>query len=202
MYSLFIDTHDMDLIIGLYKEDKMLDYKIKESIRNHSDYTMELIKNILESNNLTVKDLKEILVINGPGSFTGVRIGVTIAKMLGYTLNIPVKTMDSITMYAISDNYNDKKIVLIDDVKGSYGGLFFKNELQGELFYKSKKELEVYLEEENIDYIVENKVDFNNIKKKFNETKPTLCHLVNPTYVKVIEALKWFVTIIKMTTNL
>lgn len=191
MYSLFIDTHDLDLVIALYKDKKLKDKEIKESLRNHSDYTMPIIDEIIKRNNIGIHDIKEILVVNGPGSFTGVRIGVTIAKMLAYTLNIPIKSIDSITMYGISDNDKNKKLVLIPDVKGSYGGVFENNTLIGELFYKSKSELEEYINENNINKIVENNIDFNKIIEYFENIEPTLAHLVNPIYVKVIEALKW-----------
>ena len=191
MYSLFIDTHDLDLVIALYKDKKLKDKEIKESLRNHSDYTMPIIDEIIKRNNIGIHDIKEILVVNGPGSFTGVRIGVTIAKMLAYTLNIPIKSIDSITMYGISDNDKNKKLVLIPDVKGLYGGVFENNTLIGELFYKSKAELEEYIKENNINKIVENNIDFNKIIEHFESIEPTLAHLVNPIYVKVIEALKW-----------
>ena len=189
MYSLFIDTHDLDLVIALYKDKQLKDKEIKESLRNHSDYTMPIIDEIIKRNNIGIHDIKEILVVNGPGSFTGVRIGVTIAKMLAYTLNIPIKSIDSITMYGVSDNDKNKKLVLIPDVKGSYGGVFENNTLIGELFYKSKAELEEYINENNINKIVENKIDFNKIIEHFESVEPTLAHLVNPIYVKVIEAL-------------
>lgn len=191
MYSLFIDTHDLDLVIALYKDKKLKDKEIKESLRNHSDYTMPIIDEIIKRNNIGVHDIKEILVVNGPGSFTGVRIGVTIAKMLAYTLNVPIKSIDSITMYGISDNDTNKKLVLIPDVKGSYGGVFENNKLIGKLFYKSKAELEEYIKENNINKIVENNIDFNKIIEHFENIEPTLAHVVNPIYVKVIEALKW-----------
>lgn len=191
MYSLFIDTHDLDLVIALYKDKKLKDKEIKESLRNHSDYTMPIIDEIIKRNNIGVHDIKEILVVNGPGSFTGVRIGVTIAKMLAYTLNVPIKSIDSITMYGISDNDPDKKLVLIPDVKGSYGGVFENNKLIGKLFYKSKAELEEFIKENNINKIVENSIDFNKIIEHFENIEPTLAHVVNPIYVKVIEALKW-----------
>lgn len=190
MYSLFIDTHDQDLIIAIFKDKKLLDKEIKESLRNHSDYTMILIDEIIKRNFITINDINEIFVINGPGSFTGVRIGVTIAKMLAYTLNIPIKCMDSITMYGISDEFLGKKVVLIPDVKGSYGGIFENNVLSGELFYKTNDEIDEYLKTKEVEKIVENQIDFNKIIEYFDNIKPTLAHLVNPIYVKVIEALK------------
>ena len=51
MYSLYIDTHDTEIVIGLYKDGNILDNRIKSSTRNHSDFTMPLIKEILDSNN-------------------------------------------------------------------------------------------------------------------------------------------------------
>ena len=102
MNSLFIDTHDKDIIITLFKNGKVLEASLKSSERHHSDFTMSMIESVLKNNNLTVHELDEILVVNGPGSFTGVRIGVTIAKTLAYTLNIPIKTITSLECLAVS----------------------------------------------------------------------------------------------------
>lgn len=110
--------------------------------------------------------------------------------MLAYTLNINIKMMDSLTMYAISDENMDKKAVLIEDVKGSYGGIFENNELVSELFYKKKDEIKEYLNNNHVNYIVENQIDFNKLILKYDKTETTLAHLVNPIYVKVIDAEK------------
>lgn len=191
MYRLFIDTHDRDLIIALYNDDIVVDKLVKLSERNHSDYAMPMIKEILDKNNLNVHNLGEILVINGPGSFTGVRIGVTIAKTLAYTLNIPIKAMSSIDAYAISDSLLDEKVVLIRDIKGVFAGVYKNNELIGELFYKSNSEFEEFIKENNYKNIVEGtNIELTEIIKVFNNIEPTLSHMVNPIYIKVIEALK------------
>jgi len=42
----------------------------------------------------TIKDIKEIKINSGPGSFTGLRVGVTVANMLGFLLDIPVNSID------------------------------------------------------------------------------------------------------------
>ena len=111
MYSLFIDTHDKDIVITLFKDGKVLSSNIKTSERHHSDFTMPMIDNILKDNKLNVHDLGELLVVNGPGSFTGVRLGVTIAKTLAYTLNIPIKTITSLETLAISNDSKQDKLV-------------------------------------------------------------------------------------------
>ena len=78
---LFIDTHDELITIGLEYNDKLF-IKTKESEYSHSIFTMPMIKEIFEENNLNINDLDKVIVINGPGSFTGIRIGITIAKTL------------------------------------------------------------------------------------------------------------------------
>ena len=192
MYSLFIDTHNVDINLALYKDSELVDTRVKSSSLHHSDNIMPLLSELLSSNNVNVHDLGEILCVNGPGSFTGVRLGVTIAKTLAYTLNLPIKTITSLEMFSVSSESDKDKLVIIKDLKGCFGGLFTSsNELKGEYFYKSNSEFEEYVENNNLrDNIVENKVDFNKLYNFFNTKETINPHKVNPIYIKVIEALK------------
>ena len=191
MISLFIDTHDKDINIVIYKDGEILDKNIKESERHHSDFIMPMLKEVLDRNNLSVHDINEIYVVNGPGSFTGVRLGVTIAKTLAYTLNVPVKTLTSLEMFAISNDSSEDKIVVIDDLKGVFGAKFNKdNIIVDKYFYKSNDEYKSYLDEQNNYVIVDNKIDFNKVYE-FMKTKEIINpHKVNPIYIKMIEANK------------
>ena len=191
MYSLFIDTHDMDITIALYKDGKVIDTNIKKSERQHSDYTMPMIKDIIERNNLDVHDMGEILVVNGPGSFTGVRLGVTIAKTLAYTLNIPIKTISTMEMYAVSSK-NSNELVILRDLKGVFCGLFKDSKLDGEMFYLSNKDFDEYVQTNHYgDMILENcDIDFNAVYDYLRDVLPGLTHNTNPIYIKEIEALK------------
>ena len=192
MYSLFIDTHNVDINLALYKEGKLVDSRVKSSSLHHSDNIMPLLAELLKSNNIDVHDLSEILCVNGPGSFTGVRLGVTIAKTLAFTLKLPIRTITSLEMFALSTDSNVDKLVIIKDLKGCFGGLFTKdNELKGEYFYKSNQEFEDYVENNDLrDKIVDNKVDFNKLYDFFMTKETINPHKVNPIYIKVIEALK------------
>lgn len=189
MYSLFIDTHDKDIVITLFKDGKVLESSIKTSERHHSDFTMPMLDNIIKNNNLTVHDLNEILVVNGPGSFTGVRLGVTIAKTLAYTLNIPIKTITSLETLAISNTSKQDKLVVIHDIKGVYGAIFKDNKLDGEIFYKSNEEF-ASMDKDKYLIIEDETLDMEAIYEYMKEVKPTIAHKVNPLYVKIIEALK------------
>ena len=67
MNSLFIDTHDKEIIITLFKNGKVLEANLKSSERHHSDFTMPMIERVLKNKNLPVHELEEILVFNGQG---------------------------------------------------------------------------------------------------------------------------------------
>lgn len=102
MKRLLLDTSTQALIIILLDDNEVIDYVFKIVERNHSTILMPNISEILEKNNLKIKDIDEIIVGNGPGSYTGIRIGVTVAKTLSYTLNIPLKKVSTLKLLSVS----------------------------------------------------------------------------------------------------
>ncbi len=190
MYTLFISTYDKVITIGLLKNGNLIDQKQKESMKNHSVYTMTMIDNILKQNNLTTNYLNEIIVVNGPGSFTGVRIGVTIAKTLAYTLNIPIKTITSLCALAVSIERNQNKLVTISDLKGKYIGYFDKdNKLLEDYTYLKNNKYEEYIKDKEKFIIDSTTLDLNKIYKYLKNTESINPHIVNPIYIKGIDAL-------------
>lgn len=189
MYTLFISTFDKIITIGLLKDGKVLDTNIKESTQNHSVYTMPMIESILNKNEVDVKKIGEIIVVNGPGSFTGVRIGVTIAKTFAYTLNIPIKTITSLLAYAVSLDSNDKKVITISDMKGKYVGYFDYNNKVIDYIYLKNSEFSEYIKDKEKYLVVDNKFDLEKIYKYLLNVESTLSHNVNPIYIKGIDAL-------------
>jgi len=189
MYSLLIDTHDINLLIALYKDDEVLD-KESNNTKNHASICMPIINDVFTRNNLDVHNLGEIIVVIGPGSFTGVRIGATIGKMFAYTLNIPIKVITSLDMYAISNTSNTNKLVLIRDLKGSYGAYYTSdNKIIDNYFYKSTEALNEYLKDKE-EYIIDNEIDLSKVKLFVNNLEVINPHKVNPIYIKEIEANK------------
>ena len=87
MKTLFIDSSRKSLSIALANENKLLFVSNVNSYSKHSNYLMSEIQNIISNSNLTINDIDNIVVLNGPGSFTGIRVGVTIAKTLAWALN-------------------------------------------------------------------------------------------------------------------
>lgn len=88
-YILAIDTTESDTGIGLIGPNV---YKIKTwiSIRNQSQELLPNIDKLLKNNKVKSEQLKWVVINLGPGSFTGLRVGISIANTFGYGLNIPV----------------------------------------------------------------------------------------------------------------
>ena len=190
MYTLFISTFDELITIGLLKNGKLIEKKEKISNRNHSVYTVPMIEEILKNININTNYLNEIIVINGPGSFTGVRIGVTIAKTLAYTLDTPIKALTSLEAYAVSTESKINKLVAISDLKGKYIGYFSKNnEILTDYIYLSNKEYDNYIKDKEKYILKDNKLDLEKIYLYLKNKDNINPHLVNPIYIKGIEAL-------------
>ncbi|HSX48739.1 MAG TPA: tRNA (adenosine(37)-N6)-threonylcarbamoyltransferase complex dimerization subunit type 1 TsaB [Candidatus Saccharimonadales bacterium] len=84
--KLYIDTSEREkIIIGI--DDEKFEKKVVE---RSSQLLLPFIDEILKKKKKNFKDIKEIEINTGPGSFTGLRIGVAIANTLGFVLNIPV----------------------------------------------------------------------------------------------------------------
>jgi len=187
-YSLFIDTHDAYSRIVLYKNEEVIKKIIRKSEQSHSTLTMPSIEKILKAASITVQNLKEIFVVNGPGSFTGVRIAVTIAKTLAFTLNIPIKTITSLEVKAISSPLKGEKLAIESDRNGSYICEFDANNKPiGEFRYLKTSEFEEYLLNKDITVIEDEDIDFNALYSYLKEVSETKAHEVKPLYIKNID---------------
>ena len=89
MITLFIDTCTEVLNVALIKDGIILGSSTISS-SEHSKHTMPEIEKLFKNNNINPKSVSKIMVTNGPGSFTGIRIGVTIAKTYAWACNINV----------------------------------------------------------------------------------------------------------------
>ncbi|MEQ2527923.1 tRNA (adenosine(37)-N6)-threonylcarbamoyltransferase complex dimerization subunit type 1 TsaB [Bacillaceae bacterium CLA-AA-H227] len=100
MKVLAIDTSNYTLGIAIIDEEKVIGEYITNVKKNHSIRVMRAIEMLLKDCDLTPNDLTKIVVAEGPGSYTGVRIGVTIAKTLAWTLKIPLVGVSSLEILA------------------------------------------------------------------------------------------------------
>ena len=149
MNSLYIDTSTKYLCLGLAKDYQVF-YKFQqEAAMKQSELTIPTLQKILNENNLTLNDIDEVNVTIGPGSFTGIRIGMCIAKVLASVNNIPLKAISSLNAYASLG----KEIVLLDArAARAYIGIYNNNQ-------NVVKEQVLSLEE--IEQLVKNYPDYN-----------------------------------------
>lgn len=188
MLKLFISTYNELIQIGLIKDNDLFDKSEFETYKSHSEFIVPMIKEILERNKLNVSNLNEIIVVNGPGSFTGTRLGVTDAKMLAFTLNIPIKTITSIEAIALSVPEKDK-IICISDNKGKYVGEFKDNKLIKDIYYIKNDLVEELFSNTQDKVHIDQKIDLDKISNQLSTLNPVNVHLANPIYIKTIEAL-------------
>lgn len=100
MNILAIDTSNQVLGVALLKEDQVIGEIVTNLTKNHSVRLMPAINNLMKEVAMTPDQLDKIVVAKGPGSYTGVRIGLTTAKTLAWSLNIPVVGVSSLEVLA------------------------------------------------------------------------------------------------------
>lgn len=90
MTTLFIDTtSNKEITVRLFIDEHK--YLLKETLTFHkAQVVLPMVEKLLKEHQLTLQDLDAIDVHKGPGSFTGVRVGVSVANALGFALSIPV----------------------------------------------------------------------------------------------------------------
>lgn len=127
MKVLAIDTSNFVLGISILDNDKIIGEYVTNLKKNHSVRAMPAIEQLMRDCDIKPKDLTKIVVANGPGSYTGVRIGVTIAKTLAWTLQIPLVGVSSLEVLAASvGRYYDGFVSPIFDARRGqvYTGLY------------------------------------------------------------------------------
>lgn len=189
MKTLYIDTHSSKIEFVLFQDGSILDQIIEEPILQQSSAIMPCLQKLLLRNNTDVHDLADIIVVNGPGSFTGVRLGVTIAKTLAYTLNIPIRVMSSLLIKAVSNDAKGFHWFVEEEKNGYYLAKFNEiDELINDYIYIKKSEYEVF--SLNRDIMVHVDIDYEKIYRFSRSINPLNPHMVKPLYVKLIEVQK------------
>ena len=96
MYSLLLDSANRDLNVGLAKDNQIIDRISYQAWQRQSELMAVEVDAILKRNNISAKDIGEVVVTIGPGSYTGIRIALTIAKTLAFALNLKIYAVSSL----------------------------------------------------------------------------------------------------------
>ena len=118
MLILSIDTCTKIGSVALYDTKEGLVGEININAKqNHSDLIMSTIDSLFSLTKRNVKEVDKIAVSTGPGSFTGIRIGVGIAKGLAYSLNKPIAGINELELIAHNSNNNSTKVLAMIDAR-------------------------------------------------------------------------------------
>lgn len=127
MNILAIDTSTNVLGIALINHEKIIGEYVSNIKRTHSVRVLAAINELLNDCQILPSDIGKIVVAEGPGSYTGLRIGVTIAKTLAWSLNIPLVGVSSLKILAQSGGKNFAGLIspMMDARRGYiYTGLY------------------------------------------------------------------------------
>lgn len=100
MKTIVMDTSNQYLVVALYQDGQCLEFVQEEGNRRQSEYALLRLQELLQNQNMELLDFDEIVITIGPGSYTGERVALTIAKTLASISNIKCKTVSSLKAYA------------------------------------------------------------------------------------------------------
>ena len=202
MKTLYIDTSSSFLYAGILEDTNILQEVKKEFGQDLSKEALPEIDKLFKKAKLNPKDINKIVVVNGPGSFTGIRIGITIAKTYAWALNLDIIPVNALEAMSISCEEKVNHVPILDARRGYvFAAIYDKDsniilkpqhilleELQKEL---NKIDEYIVISNDEIDEF-EDKYKYDpNISKiveKVINRKSINPHAVNPEYLKLTEA--------------
>ena len=189
---LVIDSATKYLYIGLFEDETLIGKFYEAGHNDHSVKLMTEIEVLFKKNSLKVRNIDEIIIGIGPGSYTGLRIGVVVAKMFGWNNDIPVKTVSSLAL--IASSYTGEKLIIpeIDARRGnSFLGLY-QNTSKGLKLVENEQlvNLEEYKKLQTEEFVVVSIGEPNIPKILCSDLLETVedIHGLNPNYLRMTEA--------------
>lgn len=143
MYSLLLDSSNTSLSVGFEKKDQLLCFTSYEAWQEQSEHMIPEIDKLMKEHSISREEISKVVVAIGPGSYTGVRIALTIAKVLALALNIPLYPVSSLRILKDDDK---PSICLINARSGrSYFGVYEGSKILVEDTIKTNDEVLEYI---------------------------------------------------------
>lgn len=102
MRILVCDTSNSTCCAGIYEDGKALKYELSLEKKTHSETFMPLVMRVVEQSGLTLQDIDVLASTIGPGSYTGIRIGLSAVKGMALALGVNVIPVSSLKALAMS----------------------------------------------------------------------------------------------------
>ena len=117
-YILNIETATKNCSVSISKEGKTIDLKeLNRGEYSHAEKLHEFIKQVADEVGIELSDLEAVAVSKGPGSYTGLRIGVSAAKGLCFALDIPLISVNTLQVLALSISISEGVIIPLLDAR-------------------------------------------------------------------------------------
>ena len=201
MICFYIDTTSNYLYTGLSKDNLLLIERKLNLAHDLSTFALDEVRKMFSDAKVEPKDVDKIIVVNGPGSFTGIRIGVTIAKVYAYLLKKEIITISSLEAMNVSSKDNKLHVPIINARRGYvYGAIYDGDRTVLMEQYITLEKLKLILIGQKKDYVFisndkfddfgcqEYDPDILKIINTFSDRGGTDPHFVNPVYLKLTEA--------------
>lgn len=198
MRCLLLDTSSSHILISVIDNDEVI-YEYKKSIESDlASKILVLIDSGLKACNIKIDDIDRIFVTNGPGSFTGVRIGVTVAKNIAWALDKDVIPISSLELLATTPTDKKYLVPMIDARRGNvFAGIYDKNlnlieddkliSLK-ELINRTDDNYEFISYDDLLEGVKKPDIDIKKIINHHMKDKSINPHKLNPRYLKLTEA--------------
>lgn len=201
MIELFIDTASSRVILAVLKDHKIISVCNEQNTHDLSVRIFPLLDSILNEANVQPNEIDTIYIVNGPGSFTGVRIGVTIAKTFAWGLKKKIIPLSELELMATTITDSDYLVPMIDARRNaSYAAIYEKdgtsyltdryisNDDLMNLLPKNKKICFLsYDKISGVDAVIPN-ISIEKMIERHRNDNPVNPHRVNPEYLKLTEA--------------
>jgi tRNA threonylcarbamoyladenosine biosynthesis protein TsaB len=199
MRYLFINTAVSVSTVAFIENNTVLSICDEYNSNDLSEKIFLMIDKVFNESGYTPNDLNKIFVINGPGSFTGIRIGLAIAKTMAWALNIDLIPISCLELIATTPS--NVPVVSLIDARRNYGYAgVYDNDLEAIMLdkYISLEELAKLYPETKVKYVSYDMfnmiktekpvIDYIKVIKKHENDAVISCHKVNPVYLKLTEA--------------
>lgn len=196
MKTLCIDTAHKHLVIVLSEDDKLVTSSCEVCWKKQSETMFPTLIALMEEAKWSVEDLDQIVITDGPGSYTGVRIAMSMAKVLCTRKNIPLYVVSTLALYAgLQPN-----VFVMNDArsKRAYCAHYDKGSLVGEECILTLDEIKEYVSTHDVTVLgdgelINQEVSSVDFAQNFIDLIPTAKHVDNvhtlvPRYLKENDA--------------
>ena len=187
MYSLVIDTATKYLYIALVNNEDVLEEIVIEGSKNHAGNSVYMLNELLNKHNLTIDDISNIYCGEGPGSYTGVRISVTIAKMIAAFKEVRLYAISS--LFLAGSGYDNLNVAVLFDARrgNSFSACYGQNLIEDKLRVTNEF-LETVKDFSDLKIVYENDFKVNPLKVIKNAKEVSEVDGFIPKYLRITEA--------------